>query len=184
MQQALDTAALQQWDHHLSLPPNRCVTLWATSAGKAAQIWGCEESGTEIEFPPGIPRSLEWGSVGSSAVLLGDTRWRLWWLSRRSAEWWGWGPAAAEMRQTCVKSHKNVIARQGSWHKLWRVTSINSDWFAETYTREMHKVWFVPSSFQNSSANLNKNTSASTLHHDLHTWSKYLTQRELKSSNL
>ena len=43
-------------------------------------------------------------------------------------------------------------------------------------TREIHKVRFVPSSFQNRSAKLNKNKSASTLHHDLHTWNKHLNQ--------
>ncbi len=47
-------------------------------------------------------------------------------------------------------------------------------------TREIRKVQFIPSSFQNSSAKLNKNKSASTLYYDLHTWNKHLDQMIIK----
>ncbi len=49
-----------------------------------------------------------------------------------------------------------------------------------SFTREVRKVWFMPSSFQNRSAKLNKNKSTSTLYYDLHTWNKYLDQMTIE----
>ncbi len=67
------------------------------------------------------------------------------------------------------------------WAQFYFLRELSGHWFLESApTREIHKVRFVPSSFQNSTAKLNKNKSASTLHHDLHIWTKHLNQMTIK----
>ncbi len=68
----------------------------------------------------------------------------------------------------------------GMKHHGWNINRF----LQHVCTREIRKVWFVPPSFQNGSAKLKRNQSASTSHHNLYTYIEHLDQMTTETIKL